>query len=115
MLIDQTNRMFPVSTPGSFLGGLSAYNPEVIDIRSHSVEGLGDAGYTVDDLKTAMPTVNSEMLYLSNLWRQANGQAPLDVKTNAPTVNVGLSPATTKLAGVGFALGFAFLLSRIRR
>ena len=68
------------------------------------------------DPNVAVPAANSELLYLTNLWRQAKGLPPVNPATNAPTVNVGLYKEEKNaliLSGVGLAI--LFFISRKKR
>lgn len=58
--------------------------------------------------------MNAEAGYLVNLYRQATGQPPIDPRTNAPTVHVGIDPATQKLLIAG-GLVAVLLWARSRR
>jgi hypothetical protein len=60
--------------------------------------GLGQAmPYGDFDFGTAVDAFNAEALWLSNVWRQAQGKPPIDPQYAAPGVNVSLSPESKNL------------------
>lgn len=85
--------------------------------RPHTA-GVGSAlpmdtpGFSLDPQTVTM--VNSEASYIANLYRSMTGQPPLPPAMSAPSVNVGIDPATQKLLIAG-ALGALLLLMRKRR
>ncbi len=77
-----------------------------------------NAGIDIDwsNPQNAGMAINAELLYLTNLWRQGRGLPPVDPATNAPTVNVGMSPEVKNamLLGGAVLLGAILLMGRKR-
>jgi hypothetical protein len=75
-----------------------------------NTEGDGQGTSTLDYAALAT-AANSEVLYITNLVRQASGQTPINPATAAPTVNVGLSAQTQTLVKYGMiaAVGVGLL------
>lgn len=120
MLIDNTDA---VGQPGAYLRshGLGAYLGAAGDVQSFD---LSNPTIAVDptslpptdpnaptDWSTIATGVNTSLLYLTNLARQAQGLPPLTAAQVAPQVNVGLSADTKNtvlLIGAGILAVFLF-------
>ncbi len=102
--LQNTGRLGPVA-PNFGLGG-------VFDMTGSPDVNVGGDWYKDPAVITA---VNSEAVFLLNLYRSATGQAPLPPQSTAPTVNVGLSPeAKNMLMIAGVGLLAVFLLAKKR-
>lgn len=73
------------------------------------------AGIDWENPQNVGAAVNAELLYLTNLWRQARGLPPVDPAHAAPTVNVGLSPEVKNVMLIGGAVLLAFVLMSRKR
>jgi hypothetical protein len=124
MLIDNTDVMgagFPkAALRRKGLMGLGQFDTTSLDPTvavdpsgSTSASAGSDLASTAQSLLTGL---NAEALYIINLQRAQQGQAPLSASTYSPQVNVGVAPATrnTVLIVAALALGGVFLLSRKR-
>ena len=90
------------------LNGLPIYNAQ------GDVIGDTDTGLDTSNPQSMVTALNSEALYLTNLWRQARGLPPVNPSLSAPTVNVGLSPEAKQMLMVG-GIGLVALLLLRRR
>lgn len=96
-----------------FLSGLSEVDPVAAAIDASVGDGAATPTETTDWAKIGT-AINSETLFLTNLFRQSQGKPPLPANT-APTVNVGVSDDTKRLiVGGGIALLIGALLLRAR-
>lgn len=109
MIIDNTNRMFPVAQPRSFLA-----------TRSYrGLSGLGNTetsffGMTMQDLQQLVAGLNSQQLFQLNLQRAQQGLPPLSTQVYAPAVNIGMSPEMQKMVMIGGLALLAVLLLKKR-
>lgn len=96
---------FPGGTPMSQLraGGLAGLG--------EADAGTGTTGLNLSDPAT-VTAINSELVFLTNLARQAAGMAPLAPQSSAPSVNVGLTSETQTLLIGGLVLGAFFFMKK---
>ena len=130
-LLDNTNMIYGVSTPKSFLRGNSGVMPYSADPRRLNYSGLGAVGDTQpidplteqpitapggtsisDAITGAIAAVNAEATYLTDQIRAAKNLPPST--PGAPGITVGLSPATQNLVIYGGIALAAFLFLRRR-
>lgn len=102
---DQTGVLGPIA--GGFQGA----------VRRHNLGGIfdmsGDPAATEGTSINAgtMTAINSEAVFIANLWRSMTGQAPLPAQSAAPSVNVGLTAEAKNMLLIGGGV-LAFILLR---
>ncbi len=108
MILDNTNRMFPVAQPNSFLrrhrlpgalGGLSAIGDETSFF-----------GMTTQEITQLIAGLNSQQLFQMNLQRAQQGLPPLNPAQYAPAMNFGMTPETQKLVMIGIVAVVAVMM-----
>lgn len=121
MVIDLTNNT-------RLIGDFDSQQPQAA-LRAmvrRGLAGLADAEYAImpyegspsmfpsmptkTDIATATAAANAEGVFWTNLVRQAQGMPPIDPRTSAPTVNVGLDADTKNLLLMGGIGALALML-----
>lgn len=107
--LNNTARLGPVG-PNFGLGGLFDMTGQA------TVPGQVDASGNPMLDPAVITAVNSEAVFLLNLYRQATGQPVIPPQNAAPTVNFGLSPDAKNMLMLGGAgLLAVILLAKKRR
>lgn len=107
MIIDNTNRLFPVAQPRSFLRSRGYMNGLGLDADTSFF------GLTTTDIQQIVTGLNSQQLFSLNLQRAQQGLPPLNPAAYAPQVAVGLNEDTQRLVLLGAAALLAvFLLKK---
>lgn len=117
MQIMSNNGRFGVANPlranPQGMRGLGSFLPVSWGDTTQTPGDTVAGSFTFDP--ATVTAINSELVFLTNWWRQVNGQQPLALAQSAPTVNVGLNQDTRNLLLLGAAGVLAVILLKPKR